>query len=53
MQVPLQLTFRDVTKTPDMVALVEKQVEKLHRFCPYLTSCRVAIERPPTSRTGR
>ncbi len=46
MQVPLQLTFRDVTKTPDMVALVEKQVEKLHRFCPYLTSCRVAIERP-------
>ncbi len=46
MQVPLRLTFRDVTKTPDMVALVEKQVEKLHKFCPYLTSCRVAIERP-------
>jgi cold shock CspA family protein len=46
MQVPLKLTFRDVRKTPDIVEMVEKHVEKLHKFCPYLTSCRIAIERP-------
>lgn len=46
MQVPLKLTFRDVEKTPDIVELIEKQVEKLHKFCPYMTSCRVAVERP-------
>jgi hypothetical protein len=45
MQVPLKLTFRHVQKTEDVVALIQKQVDKLHRFCPYLTSCRIAVER--------
>jgi cold shock CspA family protein len=49
MQVPLKLTFRDVAKTPDIVELIQKQVDKLHRFCPYMTSCRVAVERPHKS----
>ncbi len=46
MQVPLEITFRDVTKTPDIEELIRKQTDKLHKFCPYLIGCRVAIERP-------
>lgn len=46
MQVPLELTFRGVKKTEALDALVRGKVEKLHRVCDYLTSCRVAVERP-------
>ncbi|HKK70651.1 MAG TPA: HPF/RaiA family ribosome-associated protein [Candidatus Krumholzibacteria bacterium] len=46
MQVPLELTFRGVKKTEALDDLVRDKVEKLHRVCDYLTSCRVAVERP-------
>ncbi len=46
MQVPLEITFRDVVKTPDVEELIRKQTDKLHKFCQYMISCRVTIERP-------
>lgn len=46
MQVPLALTFRDVAKSPNIVELIQAQVDHLHRFCRYITSCRIAVERP-------
>lgn len=46
MQVPLELTFRGVKKTEALDDLVRDKVDKLHRVCDYLTSCRVAVERP-------
>jgi ribosome-associated translation inhibitor RaiA/cold shock CspA family protein len=46
MQVPLELTFRDVDKSDAIEALVHEKIEKLERVCGELTSCRVAIERP-------
>ncbi|MBD3298761.1 MAG: HPF/RaiA family ribosome-associated protein [candidate division Zixibacteria bacterium] len=53
MQVPLELTFRDVTKTEDIENLVHQKVDALHRVCDHLTSCRVAIEKPQRDqRTG-
>lgn len=44
MQVPLELTFRDVQKTEELEALIHQHVERLERFCDHLMSCRVALE---------
>ncbi len=46
MQVPLELSFRNLRRDPHLVALVEEKVDKLEQVCDYLTSCRVAVERP-------
>lgn len=46
MQVPLELSFRNVRKTPDVEELIERKVKKLEEFCDYISSCRVAVERP-------
>ena len=46
MQVPLELTFRDVEKTEALENLVHDKVDKLNRVCDHITSCRVAIEQP-------
>jgi cold shock CspA family protein len=45
MDVPLELSFRGVEKTPDLEQLVEREVDKLHRASRF-TSCRVAVEQP-------
>jgi cold shock CspA family protein/ribosome-associated translation inhibitor RaiA len=46
MQVPVEITFRDVPPTEAVRTLVEEQAKRLDRFCENLTSCRVAIEHP-------
>jgi cold shock CspA family protein/ribosome-associated translation inhibitor RaiA len=46
MQVPIEITFRDVPSNEAIRALVEEQARRLDRFCENLTSCRVAIEHP-------
>jgi cold shock CspA family protein len=46
MQVPLNMTFRNVRKSAEIEALIRKQAVKLERVCPYLVSCRIAIEKP-------
>lgn len=51
MQVPLELSFRNLRRDPHLVALVEEKVDKLEQVCDYLTSCRVAIEQPQTHQT--
>jgi len=38
MQVPLKITFRNVRKTPDLEALIDKQAAKLERVCNHLAS---------------
>lgn len=53
MQIPLEITFRDVPKTNDVETLINEKVEKLGKVCDYFTSCRVAIEKPQQhQRTG-
>ncbi len=46
MEVPLELSFRNVERKPELVALIEEKVAKLEQVCGHLTSCRVAVEKP-------
>lgn len=46
MQVPLQLSFRNVRHTSDIEDLVREKADKLGKVCDYLSSCRVAVEKP-------
>ena len=53
MQVPLEITYRDVEKTDEIDRLVREKAEKLDQLFENLISCRVAIERPQkTQRSG-
>ncbi len=45
MQIPLEVSFRDVKKTKDLEILLQKKVSKLETICSYITSCRIAIEK--------
>lgn len=46
MQIPLELSFRDVQKTPDVEEMIRTKVDKLERYCDRITGSRVAVERP-------
>lgn len=46
MYVPLELSFRDGTKDPEVEALIRQEAEKLERFNDHISSCRVAVEKP-------
>jgi cold shock CspA family protein len=46
MQVPLELSFRDVDRSEAIEELVREKVGKLEQVCNYMSSCRVAIEQP-------
>lgn len=45
MQVPVEITYRDVPKTDAIESLVQEKINKLEKFCDYISSCRVAIEK--------
>ena len=46
MQVPVQVTFRDIPKDEAIDNLVHELTKKLEEVCPHIDSCRVAIEHP-------
>jgi cold shock CspA family protein len=46
MQIPLELTFRNVHKDPKIEALIRRQVAKLEKICPHMVGCRVSVEKP-------
>ncbi len=46
MQIPLEISYRDVNKTPELDSLVREKIDKLEKICDYMTSGRVAIEKP-------
>jgi cold shock CspA family protein/ribosome-associated translation inhibitor RaiA len=46
MQVPLNLTFRNVSKNIAIENLVRAQAAKLERACDHIMSCRVSVEKP-------
>lgn len=46
MQGTTSVSFKDIVKTPEIEALIQKKIAKLERFCDYLISCRVIIEQP-------
>jgi cold shock CspA family protein/ribosome-associated translation inhibitor RaiA len=53
MQVPLEITFRNVRKDTAIEDLIRQQVAKLERICDHIISCRIAVEKPQEhQRTG-
>jgi hypothetical protein len=46
MQVPLQVTLRDMTMTDALDAAIRKHASHLERFHHRITSCHVTIDRP-------
>jgi cold shock CspA family protein len=46
MQIPLEISYRDVNKTDEIDNLIHEKTKKLERVCDYMTSCRVAVEKP-------
>lgn len=45
MQVPLEVTYRDVDKTAAIDTLIHEKVAKLERLCSYINSCQIAVEK--------
>ena len=45
MQVPPEITYRNVEKNQNIENLIQQKIAKLEQVCNYMTSCHVAIER--------
>ena len=45
MQIPPEITYRDLDKTESIDSLIREKIAKLEQFCDYITSCRVVIEK--------
>jgi len=45
MQIPPEITYRNVEKTEAIHSLVLEKIEKLEQVCDRITSCRIAIEK--------
>jgi ribosome-associated translation inhibitor RaiA len=48
MDLPLELTFRDVVKTDGLESLIRNKVDKLEKICDYINGCRIVVEKPQT-----
>ena len=46
MQVPLEMTFRGLERTPHLEEKIRRRVEKLEKFHSRIVACRVAVEKP-------
>jgi cold shock CspA family protein/ribosome-associated translation inhibitor RaiA len=46
MQIPFEISFRNVEKTENLDNLVREKVDKLEKVCEYMTSFRMAVELP-------
>ncbi len=46
MQLPLQLSFKDIEKDPMVEGQIHDRIESLEKFCDHINSCRVVVERP-------
>ncbi len=46
MQIPLEISTRDVTLSPQIEGELRKRADKLERHYNRITSCRIALERP-------
>lgn len=46
MQLPLQVTYRDLEPSPAVTARIREKADKLERFYDRITGCRVVVEAP-------
>ena len=45
MQIPPEITYRNLDKTSNIDSLVREKIAKLEQFCDYMNSCRVVLEK--------
>ena len=45
-QVPLQITFRNLSYSEAIGSRIEQQFDKLYRFCDHIINCQVVVEIP-------
>lgn len=45
MNVPLELSFRNVENKESLTELIKDHVDKLEKVCNFMSSCRVAVEK--------
>lgn len=48
MQVPLEITYKNVEKPDTVETLIDQKLAGLEEVCDYITSCHIAIEKPHT-----
>lgn len=48
MEVPLDITYRNVENTPELEALIHNKVEKLEEVCDHIIGCHIAVEKTHT-----
>lgn len=46
MQIPLQITVRDIEHSEALETRIRAKVDKLEEFSKHITSCRVVVEAP-------
>jgi cold shock CspA family protein len=46
MEVPLEIAFKDVEKTPEVEADIRDRVDKLEQVYDQIISCHISVERP-------
>jgi ribosomal subunit interface protein len=46
MELPLQITFRDIPPSDAVAASIRERVQKLERFCDCIMSCRIVVQEP-------
>lgn len=52
MQVPVEITFRDMQRSEATEILIREKISKLEQICSYMISCRVIIEKPQVRQRG-
>lgn len=52
MNVPLEISYRNMAKSESVDRLIHDKVVKLERVCDHISSCRVAVEKAQHRRAG-
>lgn len=53
MQIPLQITYRDIPQSDAIESRIRTKAEKLERLYPHINSCRVVLDMPRRSHRGK
>lgn len=48
MQIPLDITYRDIEKRPELDDLIRTKADKLEDVCDHIMGCHIAVERAHT-----
>jgi cold shock CspA family protein len=46
MHVPVEIFFKDVKKTDEIMEIINRRIARLEKICSYINSCRIAVEKP-------